>query len=472
MMMTALTGCSSQTETTAAPTQGTQAETEGKTEAPTEAPTTAAPTTEAITTEAPTEEVTTAPAATEQAEEPTTEEVVELPLELTVPDYMVGGMPMIDDIEIESEDLDESGQKEVDRAVRAYKPSGSSLLINNAKEFYYYSQLSQEAQQLYDAMLMVAEDPTNTNCVVATIVSPDPSSEEFWKLLRTAYFCLLYDHAELFWLYNGIESDFMVRRPYVDSAPKGKHTVYLSLTTPYKNYKKEMNAFNDAVEAFLNDIDLTASDAEIAVAIHDKLVDQVTYNQKVYGENLFTDLGHTAYGALVADSSGTPHYAVCDGYSQAYVYLLQQAGINAALIIGLAGQNKVSAGGHAWSVVELDGEWYEVDSTWDDIGEREIMAEDLRKNNSASYVYYHDALSDEEYRDLIKHYLFNVTTDEITDFHPVEKHYFINRAIRASYSLVGDSVHIRSNPNMAGVGIYGLAIQYAPVATGTLHAYK
>ena len=50
MMTTALTGCSSQTETTAAPTKEAEATTEAKTEAPaTEAPITAAPTTEAVT---------------------------------------------------------------------------------------------------------------------------------------------------------------------------------------------------------------------------------------------------------------------------------------------------------------------------------------------------------------------------------------------------------------------------------------
>lgn len=465
MMATALTGCSSQTETTPVQTEA-QGNTEKSTEAATQAPTTQA-VTEAPTTEA----ATTEPEATEPAEEPTTEEVIELPIELTIPDYMVGGVEMVGDLEIESEELDEKEQNDVERAIRAYTPK-DSLLINNAKEFYYYSQLDSEGQQIYDALLMVAEDPTSDDHYVPVMVTPEPGSFEYQVLITKAYYSLLLDHAELFWIYNGIAADFMMKYPLVDRAPAGKHTVYFHLSNAYKNYKKEMNAFNDATEAFLADIDLTAPQEVIAKEIHDKLVDQVTYNDKVYEEHLNKDYGHTAYGALVADSSGTPNYAVCDGYSQAYVYLLQQAGINAAVIIGMAGSDRTSAGGHAWSVVELDGEWYEVDSTWDDIGGKEKTTEMLKQNNSINYVYYYDALSNAEYKDMLKHYLFNVTTDEITDFRRTEKHVYHSSSLQCAYSLIGNSIHIRSNPDMAGLSAFGYVVQTAPIATGTLHAYN
>ena len=462
MMGSALTGCGSQTETTAAPTKEAQASTEAKTEAATTAE---------ATTKAP--ETTAAPeTTTEAATEPATEEVVELPMELVLPDYMVGGLPLIDEIEVEVDDLNEEEQNALERTMRAYKPGGDTLLVNNAESFYYYSQLNKDAQLLYDAMLMVAEDPTTTDRIAQAFISIDPYSSDFWELYLTAYFSLLYDHAELFWLYNTIETDYLLTAPVVDMAPKGKHTVNVQLTQPYANYKEEMTAFNDAVEAFLSDIDRTASDEKIAKEIHDKLVDLVTYNMPVCESGTLYDLAHTAYGALVADSSGTPNYAVCDGYSQAYVYLLQQCGINATLIVGLAGNTRASAGGHAWSLVELDGEWYEVDSTWDDVNDLEMQAEEIKNSNPGTYVLYHDALSDPAYRELIKHYLFNVTTDEITSFQPTQKHFFVNKAQNRMYSLKGNSVHLRANPTMRGLSNYGLAVQMAPTATGTKYAFQ
>ncbi|MBO4289043.1 MAG: hypothetical protein J5865_02945, partial [Lachnospiraceae bacterium] len=223
------------------------------------------------------------------------------------------------------------------------------------------------------------------------------------------------------------------------------------------------------------DIDLTASDAEISRAIHDKLIDTVTYNTPVMEDNTVTgycNLAHTAYGALVADNKGTPNYAVCDGYSQAYVYLLQQCGINAAVIVGIAGSDKATAGGHAWSVVQLDGDWYEVDSTWNDIGSLEEAVEGIKASDPFSYKYYHEAVVDPQYRDLVQHYLFNLTTKKITDFKADRSHNYISKDQKYTYSLIGDSVHIRANTTMRGYAAYGYAVQLAPEAKGTMHAYK
>lgn len=468
MAVTALTGCSSQTETTAAPEAQTSAEDKNTEAAKPE--TTAAATTEATveTTAEPTAESTT------QAVEVVTTEAEEELKALAGPAYMGGGLMPIEETEVEAEDLSEEDQNAMDRAMRAYTP-GKTLLVNNAKEFYYYSQMPKDAQILYDAMLMVAEDPVNPDNIVKAVISTDPYSTEFSQMYMTAYYGMLYDHAELFWLYNQIEADFQLAVPRMDDAPKGKHSVYIMMEKPYENYKKEVNAFNDAVEAFLADIDLTASDAEIAKAIHDKLIDTVTYNTPVMedtGSTGFYNLAHTAYGALVADNNGTPNYAVCDGYSQAYVYLLQQAGINAAVIVGIAGGSQATAGGHAWTVVQLDGEWYEVDSTWDDIGSIEASIESIKDTDAFSYKYYHEAVVDSKYRDMVQHYLFNVTTDKITDFKADKSFNYVSKDQKYTYSLIGNSVHIRANTGMKGYGVYGYAVQYAPVATGTVHAYK
>lgn len=117
-----------------------------------------------------------------------------------------------------------------------------------------------------------------------------------------------------------------------------------------------MNAFNAAAASFLADINQDASDYEIVRQIHDKLIDLVNYNDPVGdGEVEWErgqDLAHTAYGCLVADSSGNPNYAVCDGYTLAMEYLLQQCGIEAAFIGGMAGSSQADAGGHAWNIVK------------------------------------------------------------------------------------------------------------------------
>ena len=65
-------------------------------------------------------------------------------------------------------------------------------------------------------------------------------------------------------------------------------------------------------------------------------------------------LGQSAYSALVHGKT------VCAGYARAYQYLLQQLGIPCYYCTGYAGED------HAWNIVKLDGDYYNVDVTWDD----------------------------------------------------------------------------------------------------------
>lgn len=54
---------------------------------------------------------------------------------------------------------------------------------------------------------------------------------------------------------------------------------------------------------------------------------------------------------------------VCQGYSLLTSRLLDEAGLNSRCIVGLSGEN------HAWNMVELDGLWYNLDTTWDGAAE-------------------------------------------------------------------------------------------------------
>ena len=58
-----------------------------------------------------------------------------------------------------------------------------------------------------------------------------------------------------------------------------------------------MALFNAAVSDFLSDIDTEAPDAAVAMAIHDKLIDMVSYGDTSAAAS---DDSHTAFGALVA----------------------------------------------------------------------------------------------------------------------------------------------------------------------------
>ncbi|MCT8975587.1 hypothetical protein N4T77_03135 [Clostridium sp. CX1] len=99
-------------------------------------------------------------------------------------------------------------------------------------------------------------------------------------------------------------------------------------------------------------------DYEKELVLHDYLVNNATYDKRLYSGNMPED-SYTAYGVLI-NSTG-----VCQGYAEAMNRLLLASGIESLMIVGDAydGDKWI---GHAWNMVKLDGEYYHVDSTWDD----------------------------------------------------------------------------------------------------------
>lgn len=86
-------------------------------------------------------------------------------------------------------------------------------------------------------------------------------------------------------------------------------------------------------------------DWEIALAVHDQLVLRSVYDLKLKK--------NTGYQLLV---EGT---AVCAGYAAVYQDILQRLGIPCL-------QVESEEMDHVWNLVQLDGQWYHVDVTWDD----------------------------------------------------------------------------------------------------------
>lgn len=361
----------------------------------------------------------------------------------------------------DAEELSEEEGAELDRAMRAYVPGVDSLLVNNAPAFYYYDQLTADQQILYDAMYMMTEDPTDENNIATFNLVSEPDDNFFVDYLAPAYYSLLYDHPELFWLYNGIETD--LEFGYI--AQGGEYILYIRYEDTYDDYEEDMKAFNKAAEDFLADIDLTASQADIAKAIHDKLISSVVYDNEVMEQGIGQDFAHTAYGALVANSRGDKNTCVCDGYSQAFIYLCQQAGIEGVYMCGIAGDEN-SKGGHAWSLVNVDGNWQEVDSCWDDYNDLfEAFAAEYGSGTDEVSVKIMKAVNDKAYVDKVQHYLYCVPTSYITNFTDSEKFWYYYDD-ETALPLVNNSEHVRMN-DAGTINEYGydaVLMGEAPVA--------
>lgn len=91
-----------------------------------------------------------------------------------------------------------------------------------------------------------------------------------------------------------------------------------------------------------------------ALAIHDYLVNNVTYDEDELYRIKSSVVSHTAYGAIVEKK------AVCEGIAYAFSHLAKQVGISTTVVNGIA-----DGGEHAWNMIQIGSDYYHIDATWD-----------------------------------------------------------------------------------------------------------
>lgn len=119
---------------------------------------------------------------------------------------------------------------------------------------------------------------------------------------------------------------------------------YLYNEKQTKRMAEEMKkAAAKAIEGITDEM----SEAEKALAVHDYLVTHNSYDHSMKK--------YSAYNCLVNQSS------TCQGYTLAYIYVMRDLlGMDCSVVISDS-QN------HSWNYLKVDGEWYHVDLTADDL---------------------------------------------------------------------------------------------------------
>ena len=99
------------------------------------------------------------------------------------------------------------------------------------------------------------------------------------------------------------------------------------------------------------------SEYAMALWLHDWLLDQLEYDNSLTWSS--------------AEAALTRHTGTCQAYTNAYIKLLNAAGITNS-------ETRDTYDGHTWNAVKLDGEWYQVDCTWDDNDDTKYYGFDAR----------------------------------------------------------------------------------------------
>lgn len=263
-------------------------------------------------------------------------------------------------VTLEIEDVKESG----DGGIFSEETDEELAQINESNDLYYYfTNLNEEERTLY-AKIMNGFLEMDTDIKIRT------DQEVLGKLIRM----ILADHPEIFWTEGSYQ--FLNYGPYIVLRPD-----YNCDASVKQQREQEIEA--EVVRA-LEQVQAGTSQYEYVKNTFTYLIDTIDYvadapdNQNIYS-------------ALVNKRT------VCAGYAKATQYLLQRMGMTALYVTG----NVVDRGDHAWNIVQCDGEYYQVDTTFGDPNFMDYNAEQMETlPDEFMHDYYYLCCNDEMmYRD-------------------------------------------------------------------------
>lgn len=192
-----------------------------------------------------------------------------------------------------------------------------------------YGGLTDEEKQLYDKIRKAVENFDES----VSFDEPVPRDA-----VRKIYRLVYAQERQLFWFSN------------VFYAPEKEISVYTLSYLFTKDAASVMRAELDlAASEILNGLPEDAGTFDKLVYFHDRIVTGCEFTQTSVNCS-------SAYGVLV-EGAGQ-----CEGYAAAMAFLCSEAGIPNYMVTGFDAEGAT----HAWNKVVLDGEWYNVDCTWDD----------------------------------------------------------------------------------------------------------
>ena len=289
-----------------------------------------------------------------------------------------------------------------------YKPSNNSIIMdenmfsgvegttttttttntaatNSTQSRYLYRQLSSTAKTIYDKLYNNKENlKTGTYKIefgneFQTLLSHESGEKELKEEYQSAIEALIYENPDIFYLdvtklYINIEK--------ISKITGVKYNVYIDNGNDVSYFsdgfysKEDIEKYEIQIEQVKNQIisSLQGMDNYQKIkTIHNYLIDTIEYETDLSKNNLYD-----IYGALVEKR------CVCEGYAKAFQYLMNEIGIENAIVIGTGTNSKNETESHAWNYVELNGNWYAVDVTWDD----PIITGGGKLTNKVRYEYF------------------------------------------------------------------------------------
>lgn len=195
---------------------------------------------------------------------------------------------------------------------------------------YYFHLLDEDGQRGYREML---EGIRNLKEKFYLSLSGDAEIDK-------VYHAVLKDHPELFWVHNRekVYKTTFTNQDYCQFSPGYSYTD--------QERGEILQAMEDAYQRVLTEIPDGVDDYQKVMAVYTYIIDNTDY--------VVSEDDQSIAGTFWKKE------AVCAGYAGAVQYLLERLGVTCIYVDGDA---RNSTQGHAWNIVQLDGQYYYVDAT-------------------------------------------------------------------------------------------------------------
>lgn len=235
----------------------------------------------------------------------------------------------------------------------------------------FYSQLTSRQKACYRALESLEISRIRTAALVdgyrqiqvtvpetEGIYLTDANSQGLYRDIFAAIVALRYDRPDALWL-SSMRYGYVARVSGSTQVSSGG--VIFSFRLRYEGREQEMwEQSMKSAQAIADSIDPNTDRYTQVKSIHDQLAAQSTYNYNPAPGDEET-LSHQAYSCLVA---GDVYEPVCDGYAKAVKVVCDLMDIPCVVVVSST---------HMWNNILMDdGDWYNLDLTWDDTNDEEI----------------------------------------------------------------------------------------------------
>lgn len=193
------------------------------------------------------------------------------------------------------------------------------------------------------------------------------------------------DHPEVFWINDQYSYEYVTYSDYTEITPL--------FSVEREQLGAAMERFEEKIEEICADAPLNGSDYEKELYVNEYLIDNCAYDAEAAQKEDVVSNEQNAYGALVDGK------AVCEGYTRAFQLLCERLGLDCVPINGTCDNDgSGEPGNHIWNAVKISGEWYYVDTTWNDF---QPVTEDYKVT------------------EIERHQYFNITTKQLLRDHTI-----------------------------------------------------